>query len=102
VLRQPATCFVGLSDAREVVGFCCYDATARGMVGPVGVRGDMRGRGLARKLLRQTISAMRHDGYACVVIGLVSDEGFYPRLCGAVPIEGSHPGIFACLISEGI
>ena len=55
----------------------------------------------AREVLRQTFEAMRHDGYACAVIGRVSSQAFYARLCGAVPINGCHSGIFARSISEG-
>ena len=33
--RQPISCFIATRD-RKILGFACYDVTARGFVGPMG------------------------------------------------------------------
>ncbi|MCB1957205.1 MAG: GNAT family N-acetyltransferase [Rhodocyclaceae bacterium] len=93
LLRQPATCFVAERDG-QLVGFACYDATARGMFGPVGVIGPARGKGIGRALLLHCLHAMAADGYAYAVIGWVNDPAYYQAAVGAVLIEGSEPGVY--------
>ena len=78
--------------ADGLLGFACYDATARGMFGPVGVAAPARGRGLGAALLFACLDDMRTLGYAYAVIGAVGPGEFYRRTVGAVPIEGSSPG----------
>jgi hypothetical protein len=41
---------------------------------------------------------MRAQGYGYAIIGGVADSAFYARTIGAVPIDGSHPGIYAGLL----
>ena len=98
LLQQPSTCFIAVAEAR-VIGFCCYDSTARGMVGPVGVDSGYRGRGIAPELLRQTFEAMKAAGYAYAVIGWVSSASYYTKVCGAIEIPDSLPGVYSRMIS---
>ncbi|MEO1311243.1 MAG: GNAT family N-acetyltransferase [Pseudomonadota bacterium] len=93
VLRQPSSCVIATADG-EVVGFACWDATAKGVVGPIGVHEKHRGKGVAREMMRQVFEAMRSEGYAYAVIGWVQSEDYYRKACGAVAIEGSHPGVY--------
>ena len=92
--RQPTTCFIAIVD-KTVIGFACYDATAKGMVGPLGVHPDNRGKGIATLLLDACFQAMQADGYAYAVIGWVSSTGFYEKVCGAIEIPDSFPGIYS-------
>lgn len=91
--RQPAHCFIAVRDG-AIVGFACYDATARGLFGPIGVAADARGEGIGRALLLATLRQMAADGYAYAVIGWVHSEAFYRDAVGATPIEGSEPGLY--------
>ena len=47
---QPSTCFIAQKNGK-IVGFACYDATARGYFGPIGVDQSLRGTGIGRELL---------------------------------------------------
>ncbi|MCB1888373.1 MAG: GNAT family N-acetyltransferase [Rhodocyclaceae bacterium] len=91
---RPPTCFVA-AEAGAVIGFACFDATARGLFGPVGVAPDARGRGVGRALLLACLRQMAADGYAYAVIGWAHSEAFYRRAVGAEPIAGSEPGLYA-------
>jgi GNAT superfamily N-acetyltransferase len=96
---QPIACFVAAAESR-LVGFCVYDATARGMAGPIGVARDWRGRGLGRALLLAVLYDMRAGGYAYAVIGWADSPAFFLRTCGATAIEGSEPGLYRGILSS--
>ncbi|MBP7401567.1 MAG: GNAT family N-acetyltransferase [Clostridia bacterium] len=99
--RQPASMFIAVRE-REIVGFACYDCTAKGMFGPTGVTAEFRGRGIGTGLLRACLLAMRDEGYAYAAIGWVTDAlEFYTKTVGAVPIPDSHPGIYRRMIGMG-
>lgn len=75
-----------------LLGFACYDATARGMFGPIGVAEAARGQGIGAALLWACLAEMRSLGYAYAVIGAAGPGAFYQRSVGAVEIPGSTPG----------
>lgn len=79
----------------ELLGFACFDATARGFFGPVGVVGAMRARGLGAALLRVCLQDMRAAGYGYAVAGSVGAPGFFRRVAGAIDIPDSTPGLYA-------
>lgn len=81
-----------------ILGFACWDATARGLFGPTGVDEAARGTGVGKALLLSTLAAMRADGYAYAVIGGAGPVEFYRKACGAVEIEGSEPGLYRGLL----
>ncbi len=37
----PVSCFIGVKD-QKIIGFACYDATAKGFFGPIGIKPDAR------------------------------------------------------------
>ena len=87
----PGSCFIARKDG-QCVGFSCYDATAKGYFGPIGVDESLRGLGVGRALLIRTLEAMREAGYGYAVIGWCDEAaGFDSRSVGAVPIPGSGP-----------
>jgi hypothetical protein len=96
--RQPVSCFIAVQD-RDLLGFACYDATCRNFFGPTGVLEKERGRGLGRALLLGVLHAQRAQGYAYSIIGGVGPAEFYAKAVGAVPIEGSTPGVYAGALS---
>ena len=95
---HPVSCFVAVREKR-VVGFACYDATAKNFFGPTGIYEKYRGHGVGEALLRKCLLAMKNDGYAYAVIGCVGDAaGFYKKTVGASAIEDSYPGVYADMI----
>jgi len=86
--NRPITCFVA-HRGQEVVGFACYDATALGFFGPIGVEESCRGKGTGRALLLACLLDMRLKGYGYAVIGSTNAFAFYEKCAGATVIPGS-------------
>jgi ribosomal protein S18 acetylase RimI-like enzyme len=97
--NRPVSVFVALR-ADRLIGFCCYDATARGFVGPIGVAPADRGAGIGAVLLRTCLHDMRSAGYAYAVVGAVGASEFFRRVAGATEIEGSAPGIYRGMLKR--
>lgn len=95
--NRPVSLFIA-QRAGEILGFCCYDATARGFVGPIGVREKTRGQGLGAALLRACLDDMRAAGYGYAVAGHVGAPEFFRRVAGATEITDSTPGLYAGLL----
>ncbi len=92
--NHPVSCFV-ITRNGELVGFGCYESTCKGFFGPVGLVESARGGGFGKALLLACLHAMRHEGYGYGIIGAGGGvEDFYRKTVGAVPIEGSAPGIY--------
>lgn len=89
------------SPTPALLGFACYDATARGMVGPIGVADAARGRGVGAAMLRACLDDMHVAGYAYAVAGGVGAPGFFRRVAGAVEIADSSPGPYAGMLRHG-
>ncbi len=86
------TCYIAVKD-KTVIGFACFDATARGFIGPMGVDPQVRQGGIGKALLLTALEQMRAMGYAYAVIGWASTGArpFYTEGFGAVEIPGSEP-----------
>ena len=56
----PHTCFVAVKDT-DIAGFACYDATALGFFGPIGVDQSDRNQGTGKALLCALPSAERNQ-----------------------------------------
>ncbi len=97
--RQPAACIIATRD-KSVLGFACYDVTAKGFLGPMGVGADTRQHGLGKALLVTALENLYAQGYAYAVIGGVGPQEFYAKCVGAMPIEGSTPGIYTDILPE--
>lgn len=83
-----------------MLGFACYDATARGYFGPIGVMVEQHIPGTGGALLRRCLTAMREEGYGYVIIGNGSRvQKFYEKEVGAVLIPESSPGIYQRMIA---
>lgn len=92
-MRQPPTCFIAVQND-ELIGFACHEATAKGFFGPTGVDTAARGQGVGHALLLATLLDMYAQGYPYGIIGGAGPMEFYRRSVGAIPIEGSDPGIY--------
>lgn len=97
--HQPCGCIIATCE-KKVIGFACYDATARGFIGPMGVDPEARQSGLGRALLVTALEQMRAMGYAYAIIGGTGPQEFYSRTVGATVIEGSDPGFYADILPE--
>ncbi len=98
--HYPGSCLIATRQSR-IVGFACYDTTARGFFGPMGVSDDLRGCGIGGALLVLGLQRMRDMGYAYAIIGGVGPADFYRKMVGATDIEDSTPGIYSDLLTEG-
>lgn len=97
--RHPVSCYIA-TRGNELAGFACYDATMRGFFGPTGVAEELRGQGIGTALLLACLHDMRAQGYGYAIIGAAGPVDYYQKACGAVPIPGSEPGIYAGFIDN--
>lgn len=97
--RQPVSCYIATRE-KKILGFACYDVTARGFLGPMGVAEESRKSGVGKVLLVSALNALREMGHAYGIIGGVGPAKFYARTVGAMPIEGSSPGIYVDILPE--
>ncbi len=88
--KNNPTCFISV-DGDKIIGFACYDATAKAYFGPTGVDEVYRGQGIGKSLLLKCLVHMKYDGYGYAIIGGVEPKNwiFYEKVCGATPIENS-------------
>mgnify|MGYP001155965739 FL=1 len=98
--HQPPGCLLAVANG-ELVGFACYDATARGFFGPTGVSEDQRGKGVGLALFYHTLAAMKAQGYAYAIIGSAGPVDFYVKAAGAMPIPADGEDIYQGLLRIG-
>lgn len=97
----PPTILVSVDEGSgDILGFCCWDCTARGFLGPVGVAREARGRGVGRSLVLSCLGSMRESGYGYAIIGDAGPVDFFRRICDARIIQGSSPGIYGNPLSD--
>ena len=95
--QQPTTIYVAVRD-NKLLGFACYDTSAKGFFGPTGVDEAERGKGIGEALLIVTLKGMREAGYAYGVIGDPGPVAFYQKRLDAMEIPKSKPGIYAGML----
>jgi ribosomal protein S18 acetylase RimI-like enzyme len=99
ISNKPITCFIAIKD-RELIGFSCYDATALGYFGPMGVKEAFQGRGTGKALLRACLLDMKLKGYGYAIIGAVEILQFYRKAVDAMEIPESSSGILKNMIDK--
>jgi GNAT superfamily N-acetyltransferase len=97
--QMPCTCFVAVK-GQELLGFACYDTSAKGFFGPTGVSESARGQGIGEAMLIVTLRAMREAGYAYAVIGDPGPVDFYRKRLDALEIPKSKPGHYAGMLRQ--
>lgn len=83
------TCFIATKNS-EIIGFACYDATAKGYFGPTGVSQLHRKKNVGQLLYLHTLEAMKADGYGYAIIGGAGEKimnGFYGRYSNCVLLD---------------
>src|SRR3954452_21054558 len=97
--RMPVACFVAMRET-ELLGFACYDATARGLFGPTGVAEPERHHGIGGVLLLAALHDMAAQGYAYAIIGGAASQDFYRKHAAAIEIPDSDPGFYRGLLKQ--
>ncbi len=97
--NRPVSSFIAIQN-QALVGFACYDATALGFFGPMGVSESCRGRGTGTALLLACLLDMKLAGYYYAIIGSVTPVEFYRKTVNAVEIPGSTPGIWKTWLED--
>jgi GNAT superfamily N-acetyltransferase len=97
--NHPVSCIIA-TDADKLVGFACYDSTAKDFFGPTGVDETYRGRGIGKALLLTCLHDMRAQGYGYAIIGDPGPVEFYVRAVGAIVIPESYPGIYRGMLRD--
>lgn len=96
--NHPATCMIAVKN-RQIIGFACFNATAKDYFGPTGVMKEEQGKGIGMALLKKCLLAMAAEGYAYAIIGGVGDaQTFYEKSVGATVIERSSPGLYGTMV----
>lgn len=92
--NRPVTLWIATREGL-LLGVACFDATARGFFGPIGVDDAAQAQGVGAALLRACLHDMRAFGYGYAIAGGVGAQAFFERVAGAVEIAGSSPGLYA-------
>lgn len=96
--NKPISCFIAVKD-KKIIGFGCYDSTAKNYFGPTGITEEYRKQGIGKALLLKCLLSMREEGYGYAIIGWTNKAiGFYEWTVGATVIENSTPGIYRRMI----
>jgi GNAT superfamily N-acetyltransferase len=99
--NHPPSCFIAVHQ-RAIIGFACYNATAKGFFGPTGVLREAQGNGVGKALLLASLLAMWDEGYGYAIIGWPARSaiGFYERVAQAQLIADSSPGIYRRMVDS--
>lgn len=97
--KQPVTCIVAHT-GNDILGFACYETTARSFFGPTGVLETHRGKKIGKVLLVKALEGLKNMGYAYGIIGGVGPHEYYHKTVGAELIPGSEHSIYKHLLRK--
>ena len=97
--NNPVTCYITTRE-KELIGFACYEATARNFFGPMAVLESERKKGVGKALLLMALESMRELGYAYAIIGWPANSAvsFYKKCVDAIMIDESSSGVYKRMI----
>jgi len=97
--NNPITCYIAAKD-KKIIGFACYEATAKNYFGPTGVKENERYKRIGTALLNKCLMSMWKMGYGYAIIGWPTKSAipFYEKTVHAEMIEDSFPGIYKRMI----
>lgn len=97
--QLPVNIFIAQRN-NDILGFACFESTAKNFFGPTGTLETMRGKGIGKVLLIKSLRAMKEMGYAYAIIGGIGPADFYKNTVNASIIEGSEISIYQNLIKK--
>ncbi len=95
----PVNCYIAQRE-QEILGFACFESTAKNFFGPTGVLPSERGKNLGKILLVKSLLALKEMGYAYTIIGGVGPASYYEKTVGATIIEKSEKSIYQNLLKH--
>ena len=97
--NNPVTCYIATKD-KKLIGFACYEATAKDFFGPTAVKEDERGKGIGKALLLKSLESMKEMGYVYAIIGWPTRKAvsFYEHTVNATMIEDESMGVYTRMI----
>ncbi|EOZ97056.1 hypothetical protein A33Q_1974 [Indibacter alkaliphilus LW1] len=96
---HPVHCFIAQKE-NEILGFACYEVTAKNFFGPTGTKEGWRGKGIGRVLLIKSLMALKEMGYTYAIIGGVGPADFYKNTVQAVEIKNSEISVYQNMIRK--
>ena len=97
--NNPVTCYIATRE-RGLIGFACYEATAKNFFGPMAVLESERKKGVGKALLLKALESMRELGYAYAIIGWPTKSAvdFYKKCVNAILIGEKSSGVYKRMI----
>lgn len=97
--NNPVTCYIATKE-KKIIGFACYEATAKDFFGPMAVLENERKKGIGRALLLRSLASMQELGYAYAIIGWPARSAvdFYKKCADAIMIDEKSSGIYKRMI----
>ena len=97
--NQPVSCYIAVKEKR-IVGFGCYEATARGFFGPTLVAASVRRKGVGKALLLRCLESLRALGYGYAFIGWPAEDAihFYQAATGGMMIPDEGHGVYSRMV----
>lgn len=97
--NNPITCYIATKE-KNVIGFACFEATAKNFFGPMAVAEKERKKGVGKALLLKSLESMRELGYAYAIIGWPTKSAidFYKKCVDAIIIGEKSSGVYRRMI----
>ena len=97
--KTPATCYIA-TKGKKLIGFACFEATAKNFFGPMAVLEEHRRKGVGKVLLLKSLISMREMGYAYAIIGWPTKTAipFYEKCVDAILIDDETFGLYEQMI----
>lgn len=95
----PVNCYIAQRE-QEILGFACFESTAKNFFGPTGVLPTERSKGIGKILLIKALLALKEMGYTYAIIGGVGPASYYEQVVDAKIIEKSEKSIYQNLLKH--
>ena len=98
-MNQPASIYIAVKD-KQIVGFGCYECTARGFFGPTLVADSARRQGIGKALLLKCLESLKELGYVYAFIGWPDEKAihFYEEATGGMMIPDDGFGVYSRMV----
>lgn len=97
--NNPISCYIATRE-KKIIGFACYEATAKNFFGPMAVLESERKKGIGKVLLLKSLESMQEFGYAYAIIGWPAKSAvdFYKKCVDAIMIDEISSGVYKRMI----